>query len=223
MALYALGKLHAAAARQRNLDLPAAEPKAVVFYQASLLVCPQNYMSANDLGVVLRRGAVMPSAVGAGAQRLHLAAIGQPGQPGGRLSAIGATLARRASAAAGRVGPPNRGRAAAGEADFRQRLGAVGRSADVRRDEPGNTRSAPARANQAIHDLGWLPPAAGACRSRRRRTTATRLFGRPNSRVNRSRSACARPSARPLLATFTASIAPGAAAANSAGAGKRRD
>ena len=56
MALYALGKLHAAAARQRNLDLPAAEPKAVVFYQASLLVCPQNYMSANDLGVVLAQG-----------------------------------------------------------------------------------------------------------------------------------------------------------------------
>ena len=53
MALYALGKLHATVARQRSLDLPAAAPKAVVFYQASLLVCPRNYLAANDLGVVL--------------------------------------------------------------------------------------------------------------------------------------------------------------------------
>jgi polysaccharide export outer membrane protein len=53
MALYALGKLHATVARQRSLDLPAAAPKAVVFYQASLVVCGRNYLSANDLGVVL--------------------------------------------------------------------------------------------------------------------------------------------------------------------------
>ena len=53
MALYALGKLHAAVAAAETSDLPAAEPKAVVFYQASLLVCPRNYMAANDLGVVL--------------------------------------------------------------------------------------------------------------------------------------------------------------------------
>ena len=55
MALYALGKLHANGARQKNFDVPAAEPKAVVFYQAALLVCPQNFMAANDLGVVLAR------------------------------------------------------------------------------------------------------------------------------------------------------------------------
>ena len=35
--------------------MPAAEPKAMVFYQAALLVMPRNSMAANDLGVLLAR------------------------------------------------------------------------------------------------------------------------------------------------------------------------
>ncbi|MGA2032185.1 MAG: hypothetical protein ABSG68_08025 [Thermoguttaceae bacterium] len=53
IALYALGKLHATFARQKALEVPAAEPKAMVCFQASLLVYPRNFMSANDLGVLL--------------------------------------------------------------------------------------------------------------------------------------------------------------------------
>ncbi|MBN2023150.1 MAG: hypothetical protein JW809_10190 [Pirellulales bacterium] len=51
MALHALGKLSAARAGQ----MPAAEPKAVTFYQAALVVCPENALAANDLGVLLAR------------------------------------------------------------------------------------------------------------------------------------------------------------------------
>jgi len=55
MALHGLGKLHAAAARNPAVELPAAEPKAVAFFQAALLVHPNNLMAANDLGVLLAR------------------------------------------------------------------------------------------------------------------------------------------------------------------------
>lgn len=53
MALHGLGKLHSAAARNPAIDLAAAEPKAVAFFQAALLVYPRNLMAANDLGVLL--------------------------------------------------------------------------------------------------------------------------------------------------------------------------
>jgi tetratricopeptide (TPR) repeat protein len=55
MALHALGKLHAALAGPHENNVRAAEAKAVAFYQAALLVYPQNYMAANDLGVLLAR------------------------------------------------------------------------------------------------------------------------------------------------------------------------
>ena len=55
MALHALGKLHEELAKGKGPGTKAAEPKAIVFYQASLLVCPQNFMAANDLGVMLAR------------------------------------------------------------------------------------------------------------------------------------------------------------------------
>ena len=53
MALYGLGKLHAAMARRCGETMPSAGAYAVTFYRASLLVCPRNYMVANDLGVLL--------------------------------------------------------------------------------------------------------------------------------------------------------------------------
>jgi tetratricopeptide (TPR) repeat protein len=53
MALGALGKMHAAIAGKPNPEIAVPEAKAIVFFQAALLVCPKNYMAANDLGVLL--------------------------------------------------------------------------------------------------------------------------------------------------------------------------
>jgi tetratricopeptide (TPR) repeat protein len=53
MALHSLGKLHAVMAQKKNTTVVAPESKAVVYYQAALLSFPQNYMAANDLGVLL--------------------------------------------------------------------------------------------------------------------------------------------------------------------------
>ena len=53
MALRGLGKLHTSAAGNKALHVRAGEPKAVAFFQAALLACAQNYMAANDLGVLL--------------------------------------------------------------------------------------------------------------------------------------------------------------------------
>jgi tetratricopeptide (TPR) repeat protein len=55
MALRALGKLYEEMNKTTCSGIKAAEPKAKVFYQASLLVFPENYMAANDLGVMLAR------------------------------------------------------------------------------------------------------------------------------------------------------------------------
>ncbi|MBN2474890.1 MAG: hypothetical protein JXB62_09810 [Pirellulales bacterium] len=55
MALHALGKLHAALGRSGRGRVAAAEAKAMVFYQAALLVYRGNHMAANDLGVLLAR------------------------------------------------------------------------------------------------------------------------------------------------------------------------
>ena len=52
MALGALGKLHTAMAEKGNSEMPLPEAKAIAFYQAAVLVCPQNYIAANDLGVM---------------------------------------------------------------------------------------------------------------------------------------------------------------------------
>jgi polysaccharide export outer membrane protein len=55
MALYGLGKLHAAMANQPGVADRSAPPKAVAFYQAALLVNRHHYMASNDLGVLLAR------------------------------------------------------------------------------------------------------------------------------------------------------------------------
>ncbi len=55
MALHAMGKLHTALAEKKVVTVVAAESKAVVFFQAALLVHPKNFMAANDLGVLLAR------------------------------------------------------------------------------------------------------------------------------------------------------------------------
>jgi hypothetical protein len=53
VALGALGKMHAALAGKVVSEIVAPEAKAIVFFQAAILVCPRNYMAANDLGVLL--------------------------------------------------------------------------------------------------------------------------------------------------------------------------
>jgi len=53
MALHGLGKLHAALAGKGTISIRATQPKAIVFYQAALLVDPLNQMASNDLGVLL--------------------------------------------------------------------------------------------------------------------------------------------------------------------------
>jgi tetratricopeptide (TPR) repeat protein len=55
MALHALGKLHEELAKGKGIAVKAPWPKAIAFYQASLLACPNNFMAANDLGVLLAR------------------------------------------------------------------------------------------------------------------------------------------------------------------------
>jgi len=55
MALHGLGKVYATLAGQSDSRLRACESKAVVYFQASLLAFPQNYMASNDLGVLLAR------------------------------------------------------------------------------------------------------------------------------------------------------------------------
>ena len=62
MALHALGKLHSAYARHKTIRVGAAEPKAMTFYQAAMLVFPRNYMAANDLGVLLAQAGAWPEA-----------------------------------------------------------------------------------------------------------------------------------------------------------------
>lgn len=55
MALYGLGKLHAAWGRTHAPPLMASDAKAVVFLQAALVVHPEHALAANELGVVLAR------------------------------------------------------------------------------------------------------------------------------------------------------------------------
>lgn len=52
MALYGLGKLHAALEAGPPGAERLARPKAVAFYQAALLTNPRHYMASNDLGVL---------------------------------------------------------------------------------------------------------------------------------------------------------------------------
>lgn len=62
MALRALGKLHDTLAGKKGISGTTSAPKAMVFYQAALLVFPENFMAANDLGVLLARSGNYSSA-----------------------------------------------------------------------------------------------------------------------------------------------------------------
>ena len=64
MALRALGKLYDELAAKRGASDPTAAPKAMVFFQAALLTYSENYMAANDLGVLLVRSGKLEAAKG---------------------------------------------------------------------------------------------------------------------------------------------------------------
>ncbi len=55
LALHGLGKICVAPAEMHGPREQIAEAKAVTFYQAALVVEPQNFMAANELGVLLTR------------------------------------------------------------------------------------------------------------------------------------------------------------------------
>ena len=56
MALWGLGKVHRAMAEKEPGTVVAAEAKAIVFFQAALLISPRNYLASNELGVLLFQG-----------------------------------------------------------------------------------------------------------------------------------------------------------------------
>jgi len=62
MALHGLGKLYTSFAEGKAPQVSAAEAKAVAFFQAAVLVCPENHLAANELGVLLARCGNLPDA-----------------------------------------------------------------------------------------------------------------------------------------------------------------
>jgi tetratricopeptide (TPR) repeat protein len=54
-ALYLLGRLHTVVAQDRSPCFAAAEQKALAFQQAAMSADPDNFMAANELGVLLAR------------------------------------------------------------------------------------------------------------------------------------------------------------------------
>jgi hypothetical protein len=64
MALYGLGKVHSALISQKIGGSSTDGPKAMAFHQAALLSNSDNYMAANELGVMLARYGELHSARG---------------------------------------------------------------------------------------------------------------------------------------------------------------
>ncbi|MBN2215967.1 MAG: hypothetical protein JW719_01190 [Pirellulales bacterium] len=56
MALHALGKLQWSLADRQVASRPIDDTKALAYFQAAVEVCPENYLTLNDLGVLLARG-----------------------------------------------------------------------------------------------------------------------------------------------------------------------
>jgi len=55
MALYGLARLESVPDRPTGVQKPMAGPKAIVFHQAALMIDRRNYLTANELGVLLIR------------------------------------------------------------------------------------------------------------------------------------------------------------------------
>ena len=61
-ALYGLGRAESVTTAGASSRNPLGAPNAMALYQAALLVDPQNYMAANELGVLMARFGDLPSA-----------------------------------------------------------------------------------------------------------------------------------------------------------------
>ena len=105
-----------------------------MFYQAALLVAPQNYMAANDLGVLLARAGNLRDAR---AMLEHSAANGRQSTVLHNLATVYQKLGRNDLAAQANqqamlAQQAEQAPAASGRRSGRQRFGAMGRSRHVR-------------------------------------------------------------------------------------------
>ncbi len=71
-ALYGLGRAESVTKAGASTRNPLGAPNAMAFYQAALLVDPQNYMAANELGVLMARYGDLDGAAG---QLMHSLSI----------------------------------------------------------------------------------------------------------------------------------------------------
>ncbi len=81
--LHALGKLMLATASYDAAGKPVDKAKAMVMFQAALVACPDEYRSANELGVLMARNGKWDRAVSVHAQpanRKDSRSVDQPGQ-----------------------------------------------------------------------------------------------------------------------------------------------
>ncbi len=109
MALHALGKLHDALAQKKGSPVVAPESKAMVFYQAALLVVPQELHGGQRPGRAAGPVRQLRRRPGdARTQPLAAPAVDQLAEPGCGVSAIGADGFGRAGRPAGELAPPGR-------------------------------------------------------------------------------------------------------------------
>ena len=173
MALGALGKMHAALAGKPNPEIVAPEAKAIVFFQAAILVCPRNYMAANDLGVLLAH-----SGDYAGARRMleHSVLVCRCAENLNNLSVVYRQVGQQRLA----------------------ELAAEKAQAAKAAEMPG--RRVPA-SRPAARSSGWIPRpwpsrrASGPIRRQSRRHAGQQgpAAARPRLRPNRSSARCRRP------------------------------
>ena len=183
MALHALGKLHGALAQKKGIPIVAPEAKAMVFYQAALLVYPKNYMAANDLGVLL---AQCGNYAEARAMLEHSLSLCRQSTSWQNLAVVYRQLGQTALAArAGQQATsasPGRNRAAASLGGHSQRRGAVGRSAERLRRHPRTRPASPGAARgagQRGRTAGRSRPGIVGGAARCRRAFGVRLDTRP--------------------------------------------
>jgi tetratricopeptide (TPR) repeat protein len=186
MALYALGKLHDAMAHRKSGAVPAAEPKAMVYYQAAMLAYPKNFMAANDLGVLLAQSGhcadartILEHSLSLSPQSAtwhNLAVVyGQLGQT---------ALARRADQQAATLQQAETARRGTSPAAANNSVQWVDPQAFAQTSTgaPNTSGATPQPRGQAAPSAepGPLPPAAAAAKAARRPSSAERMsWGSP--------------------------------------------
>ena len=157
MALYGLGKVYARLAERRDEDVQYTR-NAMTMYSASLDACPDNYMAANELGVLLCRGGHAAEAVDRFKRAIDLSPT--------------ATAYHNLAIAQQKLGMP--GQAAANEQES-QRLAALDRSAGAVSRRAGVQWVSPAEMAQVTQSVAPTP-VAPAPETARRPTMGERLW-----------------------------------------------